>query len=95
MKRLIKPQHLQRGDTIGVVSPSAPLAGLVPHRVAKGVEMIKALGFRVKIGKHALKITGHTAGSPKERAADIHDFLVIKTSKQYSLLLEEIIQIKF
>ena len=81
MKRLIKPQHLQKGDTIGIVSPSAPMAGLVPHRVTKGVEMIKALGFRVKIGKHALKITGHTAGSPKERAADIHDFFGDKNIK--------------
>lgn len=81
MKKLLKPQHLQKGDTIGIISSSAPLAGLAPHRVAKGIKMIKALGFKVKIGKHALKITGYTAGSPKERAADIHDFFGDKNIK--------------
>ena len=29
MNQLIKPTHLNIGDTIGVISPSAPMAGLV------------------------------------------------------------------
>lgn len=78
---LIKPQHLRKGDTIGIVSPSAPLAGQVPHRVKRGVAMLKEFGFKVKIGKHALKITDHTAGSPKERAEDINDFFRDKEVK--------------
>ena len=74
MKKLIKPKHLRKGDTIGLISPSAPLAGLVPHRVKRGVAMLKGLGFKIKIGEHALKITRHTAGNPKERAQDINNF---------------------
>jgi len=74
MRQLIKPKHLQKGDVIGIVSPSAPLAGLVFHRVAKGLKMLESIGFKVKIGKHALKITGHTAGNPKQRAEDINNF---------------------
>ena len=81
MKHLIKPKHLQKEDIVGIVSPSAPLAGLVPHRVKRGVTMLKELGFRVKIGKHALKITDHTAGSPRERAQDINNFFKNKEVK--------------
>ena len=74
MSKLIKPLRLQRGDKVGIVSPSAPLAGLASHRVKKGRAMLEELGFKVKIGKHALKITDYTAGNPIERANDINDF---------------------
>lgn len=74
MEPLIKPKHLQKGDTVGLVSPSAPLAGLVPHRVRIGVKALQDFGFKVKIGKNALKIEEETAGSPKERAEDINNF---------------------
>jgi len=81
MTKLIKPPHLQKGDMIGIVSPSAPLAGLVFHRVERGIAMLKEFGFKIKIGRHALKITGHVAGSPKERAEDINDFFRDKEIK--------------
>ena len=74
MKQLIKPTHLQRGDVIGLISPSSPMAGLLPHRVQKGISMLEKLGYRVKIGKNALKITDHTAGTGEERARDINNF---------------------
>jgi muramoyltetrapeptide carboxypeptidase len=71
---MFKPNHLQRGDSIGAVSPSSPMAGLLPHRVEQGVKMLEKLGFVVKIGEHALSISQHTAGGPKERADDINSF---------------------
>ena len=71
---LIKPPKLEKGDTIGLVSPSVPLAGLVPHRTERAIKMLEELGFKVKVGRNALKVTGHTAGSPKERAEDINAF---------------------
>jgi muramoyltetrapeptide carboxypeptidase len=81
MKRLLKPKVLKVGDTIGLVSPSAPLAGLVPHRTQKGIKMLQELGFKVKIGKHALKVTDYTAGTAKERAEDINTFFKDKEIK--------------
>ena len=78
---LIKPKTLEIGDTIGLISPSAPLAGLVPHRTQKGIKMLQELGFKVKIGENALKVTGHTAGTAKERAEDIHFFFKDKEVK--------------
>ncbi len=81
MRHLIKPKALQAGDTIGLISSSAPLAGLVPHRAQRGIQMLQELGFRVKVGKHALKITGHTAGASKERAEDINSLFKDKKVK--------------
>jgi len=81
MEHLIKLKALKVGDTVGLISPSAPLAGLVPHRTQQGIKMLQELGFKVKIGKHALKVTGHTAGTAKERAEDIHSFFKDKEVK--------------
>lgn len=81
MTHLLKPKSLKVGDTIGLISPSAPLAGLVPHRTKKGIQELERLGFKVKVGKNALKVTGHTAGTPQERAEDINSFFADKEIK--------------
>ncbi len=69
-----KPKSLTRGDLIGLVSPSAPLAGLVPHRTKNGLRMLEKMGFRILMGKSALKVSSYTAGTAKERAQDINEF---------------------
>lgn len=56
-----------------MVSPSSPMAGLVPHRFAIGCESLEKMGFKIKIAKNALKVTDYTAGSAKERADDINE----------------------
>ncbi len=68
---LIKPPRLQKGDTIGLISPSSGLAGLVPHRVEQAKRMLGELGFKVKMGEHALKTDGYVSTSPAERASDL------------------------
>lgn len=81
MKYLLKSKSLKVGDTIGLVSPSAPLAGMVSHRAKRGIKMLEELGFRVKVGKYALKIKGYTAGTPGERAKDINSLFEDKGVK--------------
>lgn len=71
---MIKPNYLKKGDLIGLVSPSAPLAGLVPHRVEKAIKALNSMGFEVKIGKNALMVNEYVAGDPKKRAEDINNF---------------------
>jgi muramoyltetrapeptide carboxypeptidase len=58
------------GDTIGIVSPASPerTAG----RVARGAAYLRALGYRVVMGKHVGKRNGYLAGSDEERAADMN-----------------------
>ena len=36
--------------------------------------MLEKMGFNVELGKHALKVSDYTAGSPEERAEDINNF---------------------
>lgn len=69
---MIKPQMLKQGDTIGLVSPSSPLAAMLPYRVEKGIETLKSMGFNVVVADNALNRRDHAAGTPEERAADLH-----------------------
>src|SRR3546814_872907 len=64
------PPALQKGDTIGVVSPSATLFEEMPFSLAR--EVIQALGFKVKMGQHVNDRYGHLAGTDKERAGDLN-----------------------
>src|SRR5512135_2939936 len=69
---LLKPAHLQPGDTIAIVSPSWGGAGLLPHRVQAGVHQLERMGFKVKFAEHALNHAGYVSDTPENRAKDIH-----------------------
>jgi len=58
--------------TIGIVSPSAPISAYCPKRLERGIRELKNLGFSVVCGEHVSALTEFTAGSPEQRAADIH-----------------------
>jgi muramoyltetrapeptide carboxypeptidase len=68
----VRPRRLERGDLIGIVSPSSPVAAGTPRRFERGVAELERRGFRVRIGEHARSKTGWTAGAPGDRAADLH-----------------------
>lgn len=69
---LIRAPRLERGDTVGIVSPSWGGAGLFPHRLERGIHHLEALGFRVKIAPHALNQRGFVSDTAANRANDIH-----------------------
>jgi muramoyltetrapeptide carboxypeptidase len=69
---MIKPSRLQRGDTIGLVSPSSGVAGLAPHRFEIGVKNLEQLGLKIKVGTHARTVAGWTAGTAEQRADDLN-----------------------
>lgn len=66
----IRPQRLQKGDTIGIVSPSSPPD---PENLEKSLEFLQQLGLKWKFGKHAKNINGYLAGTDAERLEDLHD----------------------
>ena len=70
---LVKPPKLRPGDTIGIVSPSWGGAGKFPHRVQNGIAYLESLGFKTRLGQHALGQHGFVSGTAENRAADIHD----------------------
>ena len=65
---MIIPNHLSRGDTIGIVTPSGNLRRERRQKFYKGVRYLENLGFRVKLSKHALK----EDASAEEKGEDIN-----------------------
>ncbi|MDX6153117.1 LD-carboxypeptidase [Marinococcus sp. PL1-022] len=78
---MIKPEKLEHGDTIGVISTSLPAAATCPRRFQRGIDELKKLGFNVKQGKHCQKNTGHLAGTVEERLQDFHEFIADREVK--------------
>ncbi|MHB8470151.1 MAG: S66 peptidase family protein [Gaiellaceae bacterium] len=66
------PPRLDAGDVVGVVSPSSPVAGQRPRRFERGVAELERRGFDVRVGAYTRDVTGWTAGSAADRAADLH-----------------------
>lgn len=81
MNKLIIPNKLKKGDTIGFVSPSAGLAPFAMHRIEKAKKFFEKHGYKVKIAKNALKNNGYVSASIEERVQDLHDMFVDKTVK--------------
>jgi len=69
---LSKPSHLRPGDTIGIVSPSSPVAAFCPRRLERGIGSLQALGFKVLVSPNARARSGHTAGLIQQRVDDLH-----------------------
>lgn len=70
-----KPAALKQGDTIGIISPSEPIAPEQRRKegLQKGIQVLEDLGFRVVLARNALKSLSYMAGTPEERVADIHE----------------------
>lgn len=66
----ILPPALPSGGRIGVVAPSS---AVLQDRLELGVAALRAMGFDVVMGAHALERDGHHAGTPKARADDLHE----------------------
>jgi muramoyltetrapeptide carboxypeptidase len=66
---LLKPNRLHIGDTVAVIAPASP-----PNQInlQRGIEFLKRLGLRVKVGKSVEKIYGYLAGSDQNRLEDLH-----------------------
>lgn len=72
MKVLKKPPALHRGDTIGVFAPSSPVTSEV---LAKGVEELRSIGYKVEVAEGALSKKHFYAGEHAARAAAFLRFL--------------------
>ncbi len=69
---IIIPTQLQKGDTIGIVSPSGGVSKELENQFNTGIDFLKNLGFKVKIGKNALSTTLKYSATPQEKAEDIN-----------------------
>jgi muramoyltetrapeptide carboxypeptidase len=68
--RLLKPPAVPDGAGISVI---APASYALPERVERGLEALRALGFRPKLDEHALERGPlYFAGSAEQRLAGLH-----------------------
>ena len=67
---LIRPRRLRAGDTVGLINPSGAIYERAPYEMAH--EALRGMGLRVKEGLHLRARYGHMAGTPEQRAHDIH-----------------------
>lgn len=70
---IIKPPRLQKGDTVGIITPASCV--FEPSTIRAGKETLESLGFRVKLGSHLHKKYGYLAGSDQERVEDFHHMI--------------------
>ncbi len=65
----IKPQRLEAGDTIGIISPAS--APPDPKNIERSVAVLERLGFKTKLAPNVYKRWGFLAGSDRDRASDL------------------------
>jgi muramoyltetrapeptide carboxypeptidase len=68
-KPLLKPPHLNVGDTVGLISPASYINR---EDVEDTQKSIAELGLKVKLGTHVLDRYGYLAGTDANRAADLN-----------------------
>jgi len=73
---VVKPPRLKPGDTLGLIHPASATFDKMELDIA--LDNLKALGFNVKTGAHALDRHGYLAGQDADRAADINTFFADK-----------------
>lgn len=70
---LIKPPALRKGDTIGIVAPSSSIEA---DKLDAGVAVLRDYGFNVQIHPQTLARERQSAGSPREKAAALHEMFL-------------------
>lgn len=68
-------RRLQKGDTIGLFSPSSPASVNSMQRYERGKAFLEKQGFEVKEGSLTGKSEGYRSGTPKERAEELNQLL--------------------
>lgn len=71
--KLIISKKLQKGDTIGVVTPSEPVLDEKKERYQKGIDVLTNKGFKIVTGMYVLSNPdNYIAASDQERAEDLN-----------------------
>lgn len=78
---MIKPERLKRGDTIGVIAPSAPIVGINIEQLENARKIVEKDGFKVKYSKNLFSNTNGYSASAKEKAQDINEMFEDKEVK--------------
>ena len=77
-RKPIKPDALKPGDTVAVV---APAAAIEREHLERGVNVLGAMGYRVKVSQRALARSGILAGDDRERAHELQAYFADRDVK--------------
>ena len=77
--KLLKPERLCLGDTVGIIAPSSPPQD--PEAIDRAVEALERFGFIPKLADNVRSRRGFLAGSDRERAADVMQMFTDETVK--------------
>lgn len=69
----VLPKKLQKGDLIGIVSPSAAISKNLASQLETGRDYLHKLGFKTVLSRNCMKDLDGSAGTPRERAEDINN----------------------
>ncbi|MFH1158712.1 MAG: LD-carboxypeptidase [Pseudomonadota bacterium] len=82
--KIIKPKKLQKGDTVGIVSPSEAVTRDLRKQFDRAVAAFQDLGLKLKFGRHVFDQHFYSAGT---RAARIEDFNEIWRDPEVMMIL--------
>ncbi|MHC8514929.1 S66 family peptidase [Sporosarcina sp. ITBMC105] len=66
---------LQKGDTIGIFTPSSPASVTAEKRYIRGKQFLESKGFFIKDGALSGKKDFYRSGTPRERAEEFNSLL--------------------
>lgn len=75
------PKKLKIGDTIGIISPSAPITEELKEQFNSGIQIFKNMGFQVKLSKNIYANTLGYSATIKEKVEDINEMFADKEVK--------------
>ncbi len=78
---MLTPRKLQKGDVIGIVSPSAAITPELLPMLKKGRETLHDIGLKTVVSDNCMKELKGSAGTPEERAEDINSMFGDKRIK--------------
>ena len=76
--KIIKPNRLQKGDTIGII---APAGNVEEDKILNSVKYFESLGYKIKLGENIFKTERYLAGNDNERLEDLHNAFADKDIK--------------
>ncbi len=77
--KLLKPERLDFGDTVGLIAPAS--APPDPKAVDRAALALEKFGFKPKLGRHVRAREGFLAGGDRGRAADVMHMFADKKVK--------------
>lgn len=66
------PKHLQKGDTIGIISTARKINR---EEIDPAIKLIESWGLKVKLGKHLFDVFHQFAGTTEARIEDLQNML--------------------